>query len=162
MNTKTPKSLLLVTLMIAAALSGCIGSEDDTEPIDDIVELCAGDALVIAYDVKDDMPADSIENPKRISDYLCEKLGMDVSIYDIGSSGVAMEALRFGNADIAMNIDGGPAWVGWNAYGLEVMAADTKSDGRAYYDAHAWVRADSEMATAAMDNDSTTDRFALL
>ncbi len=162
MNTKTPKSLMLVTLMIAAALSGCIGSEDDTETIDDVVELCAGDALVIAYDVKDDMTADSIENPNRISDYLCEKLGMDVSIYDVGSPGIAMEALRFGNADIAMNIDGGPAWVGWNAYGLEVMAADVKSDGRAFYDAHAWVLADSEMAKAAMDNDSTTDPFALL
>ena len=47
-----------------------------------------------------------------------------------------MEALRFGNADIAMNIDGGPAWVGWNAYGLDVMAADTKGRWRAYYDAH--------------------------
>jgi melanoma-associated antigen p97 len=87
---------------------------------------------------------------------------MDVSIYDIGSSGLAMEALRFGNADIAMNIDGGPAWVGWNAYGLDVMAADTKSDGRAFYNAHAWVKNGSDIAEAYLDEDNTTDPFALM
>ena len=119
-------------------------------------------SLVIAYEVKEDMDADSLENPQQIADYLCEELDMDVSIYNVGSSGLAMEALRFGNADIAMNIDGGPAWVGWNAYGLDVMAADTKSDGRAYYDAHAWVTAGSEIAEAHLDGDESTDPFALL
>ena len=52
---------------------------------------------------------------------------MDVTIYDVDSAALAMEALRFGNADIAMNIDGG-SLVGWNAYDLEVLAADTKDD----------------------------------
>ena len=115
-------------IMCTASLAGCIGSEDKEE---EEVGACSGDKLVIAYEVKEDMDADSLQNPQQIADYLCEKLGMDVSIYNVGSSGLAMEALRFGNADIAMNIDGGPAWVGWNAYGLDVMAADTKSDGRA-------------------------------
>ena len=87
---------------------------------------------------------------------------MDVSIYDVGSTSIAIESLRFGNADIAMNLDGGPAWVAWNAYDLEVMAADTKSDGREYYDAHAWVLADSEIAAAHLDEDESTDPFSLL
>ena len=34
-----------------------------------------------------------------------------------------VEALRFGNADIAL-MDAGAAWVGWQQYGLEVLAAD--------------------------------------
>ena len=157
------KIIMTVMMLFSAAFIGCLGEDESvSDSSSDVIEKCQGDKLVIAYDVKDDMTADSLDNPNRISEYLCEKLGMDVSIYDVGSTGIAMEALRFGNADIAMNIDGGPAWVGWNAYGLEVMAADTKDDGRAYYDAHAWVHADSEMALAAKDNDPTTDPFALL
>ena len=157
------KIILTVMMLFSAALIGCLGDEESgSDSSSDVIDVCQGDKLVIAYDVKDDMTADSLDNPNRIAEYLCEKLGMDVSIYDVGSAGIAMEALRFGNADIAMNIDGGPAWVGWNAYALEVMAADTKDDGRAYYDAHAWVHADSEMALAAKDNDPTTDPFALL
>ncbi len=157
------KIILTVMMLFSAAFIGCLGDEESgSDSSSDVTDVCQGDKLVIAYDVKDDMTADSLDNPNRIAEYLCEKLGMDVSIYDVGSAGIAMEALRFGNADIAMNIDGGPAWVGWNAYALEVMAADTKDDGRAYYDAHAWVHADSEMALAAKDNDPTTDPFALL
>ena len=157
------KIILTVMMLFSAAFIGCLGDEESgSDSSSDVIDVCQGDKLVIAYDVKDDMTADSLDNPNRIAEYLCEKLGMDVSIYDVGSAGIAMEALRFGNADIAMNIDGGPAWVGWNAYALEVMAADTKDDGRAYYDAHAWVHADSEMALAAKDNDPTTDPFALL
>ncbi len=42
------------------------------------------------------------------------------------------------------------------------MAADMKSDGRTHYDAHAWVKADSDVAAAHLDNDPSTDPFALL
>ena len=42
------------------------------------VGACSGDKLVIAYEVKEDMDADSLENPQQIADYLCEELGMDV------------------------------------------------------------------------------------
>ena len=153
------KSMILMLLMCTAAFAGCIGNDEEKETSS---ETCSGDDLIIAYEIKEDMPADDIQNPQQIANYLCEKLDMNVKIYEVGSSGLAMEALRFGNADIAMNIDGGPAWVGWNAYGLGVMAADTKSDGRAYYDAHAWVKAGSEIANAYLDGDDSTDPFSLL
>ncbi|MAU73628.1 MAG: hypothetical protein CMA22_00070, partial [Euryarchaeota archaeon] len=149
----------MILLMVTTAMAGCIGSDDDSTSSTD---NCSGDELKIAYEIKEDLTDTDLSNPQQIADYLCDKLDMDVSLYDVGSSGIAMEALRFGNADIAINIDGGPAWVGWNAYELDVMAADTKSDGRAYYDAHAWVKADSEMATAHLDNDDSTDPFSLL
>ena len=144
--------------MCSATLAGCLGDEEESKK--DEGNSCSGDELKIAYEITED--AEDIANPQQIADYFCEKLNMDVSLYDIGSSGLAMEALRFGNADIAMNIDGGPAWVGWNAYGLDVMAADTKSDGRAFYDAQAWVKNGSDIAEAHLDGDNSTDPFSLM
>ena len=65
---------------------------------------------------------------------------ISVSLYNVDSEGAMLEALRFGNADIAL-MDGGSAWVGWQQYDLQVLAADQKSDGRTHYSAHAWVLA---------------------
>ena len=104
MNTKLSVTLVLVTLL-SASLAGCIENEDESN-----ASACSGDELKIAFDLKDDLTPESIDNPSRIADYLCDALGMDVTIYDVDSAALAMEALRFGNADIAMNIDGGPAW----------------------------------------------------
>ncbi len=153
MKTRTLKTTLLVFLIATASLAGCIGSEDEKETPD-------LEDFVIAYSVKDDY-TNVDENPQRLASYLSEELNMDVTLYPIDSEGAALEALRFGNADMAF-MDGGAAWVGWQQYGLEALAADQKSDGRAYYSAHAVVLKDSEMAAAYLDNDSTTDPFSLL
>ena len=88
-------------------------------------------------------------------------MGVVVELYNVDSEGAIIEALRFGNADIGF-MDGGAAWVGWKEYGLAAMAADLKSDGRTHYNAHAWVLADSDIAAAHLDDDSSTDPFALL
>ena len=101
------------------------------------------------------------ENPQLLADYLAEKMNYQVSLYNVDSEGAMIEALRFGNADIAI-MDGGAAWVGWQQYDLQVLAANQKSDSRAFYDAHAWVLADSEMALAATDDSNFTDPFSLL
>ena len=118
------------------------------------------DKIRIAYEVKADYE-NIDENPQLLADYLEEALGVDVELYNVDSEGAIIEALRFGNADIAF-MNGGAAWVGWKEYGLAAMAADQKSDERTYYNAHAWVRADSEMAAAHLDDDPNTDPFALL
>ena len=104
-KTKFLKSSLMILLMVTTAMAGCIGGDDDDSSSS---EVCSGDELKIAYEIKEDLAETDVSNPQQIADYLCEKLDMDVSLYDVGSSGIAMEALRFGNADIAMNIDGGP------------------------------------------------------
>jgi ABC-type phosphate/phosphonate transport system substrate-binding protein len=96
-----------------------------------------------------------------MADYLAKELDMDVELYPITSEGAIIEALRFGNAHIAF-MDGAAAWVGWQQYGLEAIAADQKSDGRTFYNAHAVVLKDSEMAEAFLDDDESTDPFALL
>ena len=109
-NTKT---ILMILLMFTASLAGCLGSDENEE----ITSKCSGDELVIAFEVKEDMIT--------IAYYLADD-----------SESNACQAHRWGvQADrlamLAMNIDGGPAWV-VNLY--DVMAL-TKSDG--HYDAHA-------------------------
>ncbi len=145
--------MILVFLISTASLAGCLGLEDENESqnLED---------FVIAYSIKDDY-TNVDENPHRLADYLSEELNMDVSLYPIDSEGAALQALRFGNADIAF-MDGGAAWVGWQQYGLDAIAADQKSDGRAYYSAHAVVLKDSEIAAAHLDDDPTTDPFSLM
>lgn len=152
MKTRKLKSTLLIFLFATASLAGCLGGESETQ-----TEL---DELVIAYSIKDDY-TNVDENPQRLSDYLSEKLDMDVSLYPIDSEGAALQALRFGNADIAF-MDGGAAWVGWQQYGLDALAADQKSDGRTYYSAHAVVLKDSDIAAAHLDDDPSTDPFSLM
>ena len=114
----------------------------------------------IAFEIKEDYTDVDI-NPQLLADYVAEQTGVEVTLYPVASEGAIIEALRFGNADIAF-MDGGSAWMGWKEYGLAAMAADMKSDGRTYYDAHAVVLNGSEMANAYLDGDDSTDPFALL
>ena len=144
-------AILLMALMVSASIAGCTGDDENDERID---------TLVIAYEVRDDYE-NIDENPQSFADYLSEELNYDVSLYNVDSEGAMLEALRFGNADIAL-MDGGSAWVGWQQYDLQVLAADQKSDGRTHYSAHAWVLADSEMAEAHLDGNPYTDPFSLL
>ena len=59
-------------------------------------------------------------------------------------------------------MDGGSAWVGWQEYNLDALAADKKSDGRAFYNGHAVVLTTSDMASANSDDDANTDPFSLM
>ena len=172
---KIEKSILMIILIVCSVFAGCTGTTDETTDTTDTTVTDGSDStdttnttdtvtelpqLKIAYSVQDDYE-NIDENPQRLADYLGTKLNMDVSLYPIDSDGAALEALRFGNAHLAF-LDGGSAWVGWQQYDLEVMAADEKSDGRTHYSAHAWVKADSEMAAAHLDDDPITDPFSLL
>ena len=144
-------AMTVIFLLISCLLSGCVGDEIQDEK---------DGTLVIAFEVQADYE-NIDENPQILADYLSEKMNYDVTLYSVSSEGAMIEALRFGNADVAI-MDGGSAWVGWQQYDLEVLGADQKSDGRTYYEAHAWVRADSEMAEAHLDDNRYTDPFALL
>ena len=59
----------------------------------------------VAYEVRDDY-ATVDENPQALADYLSSVLDMKVELYTAQSEGAMLEALRFGNADIAI-MDGG-------------------------------------------------------
>ncbi len=117
------------------------------------------DPIIIAYEVRDTY--ENIDsNPQILADRLSHKLGVSVELYDVGSEGAIIEALRFGHADIGF-MDGGAAWVGWKEYGLAALAADLKPDGRSWYGAQAYVKADSDIAAAFLDDDDETDPFEL-
>ena len=148
---------LLALIVTTAGLAGCIQKEDLL--IDNIAEP-AIDVLRIAYLTQDDYENPN-ENPQTLATYLGDKLGMEVELYQVSSDGMAIEALRFGHADIAF-MDGASGWVGWQKYDLDVLAADQKSDGRTYYNAHAWVLNNSDIANAYLDDNESTDPFAMM
>ena len=73
-----------------------------------------------------------------------------------------IQALRFGTADIGF-MEGGPAWIAWKEYNLQVLAVETTTANRdTYYNAAAWVLANSTMAQYHLDGDDSTDPFAEL
>lgn len=147
----TKKPILLTLLIVLGSIAGCIGNDSDSSN---------SDTIRIAFEIKDDY-TNMDANPQLFADYMSVKTGLKVEIYPVSSEGSIIEALRFGHADIAF-MDAGAAWMGWQQYGLEVLAADTKSDGRAYYNAHAVVLNGSDVAQAYLDDNASTDPFATL
>lgn len=143
----TFRVLFVLFMLHFSLLSGCLADDDEV-------------VIKIAFSVRDDY-TDFDENPQKLADYLSDAIGVKVEIYPITSDALALEALRFGSADMAF-LDGGSGWLGWKQYGLEVIAADKNSDGRTYYNAQAWVLNDSAAAQAMFDDDPNTDPFSEL
>ena len=141
----------MTLLFLLATLVGCIGNDENDSELE---------TLRIAFEIKDDY-TNADMNPQIFADFMHEQTGLEVELYPITSEGAIIEALRFGHADIAF-MDAGAAWRGWQQYGLEVFAADTKSDGRTYYNAHAVVLNGSQAANAYLDDNGSTDPFATL
>lgn len=142
------KSLLISSLMLLSGLVGCLGDDANSSH---------STTIRIAFEVKDDY-TDADANPQLFADFMSKETGLKVEIYPVSSEGSIIEALRFGHADIAF-MDAGAAWMGWQQYGLQVLAADTKSDGRSYYNAHAVVLNGSDAAEAYYTSE---DPFAVL
>ncbi len=151
MIKKSIITLFVTIILLTTMFSGCLENESEKGILGE---------LVIAYEIKENSQEVG-SNPEMLANYLTEKLNYDVSIFSVDSEGAMIEALRFGNADIAI-MDAGSAWIGWQQYDLGVMAADLNIDGRTYYNANAWVRSESDIAKAFLDDDPYSDPFALL
>ena len=149
-NTKT---ILMILLMCTASLAGCLGSDEKSDDIEQ-------ETITIAYYLADD--SESNAQAQGMADRLSADLGVPVNLYDVSSEGMIIQALRFGNADIGF-LEGGPAWIGWQEYGLSVLAVETTtSSGATHYNASAWVLNGSDIAEAHLDGNDSTDPFALL
>lgn len=145
------RASMVALLIISCAVSGCLGQDvPEEERI----------SITIAYEVSPNM-VDPGLSPQIFSDHISEISNFDITISIVDSKIAMLEALRFGNVDVAY-MDSGNAWIGWNQYGIEVLAADQKSDGRSYYNANAWVLNDSDMAIAHLDSDQLTNPFSLM
>ena len=105
--------MMTLLLLSSPLLAGCTGGDED-------------DTIRIAFKIKDDY-SNADENPQVLADFIAAQTGRPVEIYPISNDGAAIEALRFGHADLAF-LDGGAAWVAWQQHGLEAIAADQKSD----------------------------------
>jgi ABC-type phosphate/phosphonate transport system substrate-binding protein len=133
MNLQTMiRSTLVITLLLASAFSGCLGGGEDEKEV-----------IRIAYTVKDDYE-DPDANPQLLADFIAAHSGYKVEINPIQSDNAAIEALRFGHADVAF-LDGGAGFVAWKSHGLEAVLADQRSDGSTSYTAAAWVRNNSDI-----------------
>lgn len=123
----------LIGIIVFSTLAGCLESEDDEK------------VIKIAFKTQDDYD-NPAANPQILADYIESKSGYEVELYPIDSDIAAIEALRFGHADIAF-LDGGSAWIAWKQHGLDAILADQKEDGSTSYTAQAWVLNDSEIQT---------------
>ena len=128
------RSTLLVGLLLATAFSGCLGGGEDEKEV-----------IRIAYTVKDDYE-DPDANPQLLADFIAAHSGYKVEIHPIQSDNAAIEALRFGHADVVF-LDGGAGFVAWKRHGFEAVLADQKSDGSTSYAAAAWVRNNSDITS---------------
>lgn len=107
----------------------------------------ADDTLRIAFVAKDTATAPH-EDLDRLAAFIEAETGRDTKVQFFTSSHLALEAVRFGQADVA-SVDGAAAWLAWTQNDLQAIASETRSDGRTHYNAAAWVRDDSDIETVA-------------
>ncbi len=85
---------------------------------------------------------DFTPNAETLADFLESQLGADVEISTPTSYEPIIEGLRFGTIDAAI-MDTGPGWLAHSKSGAEVVMAEVVG-GKIYYQATAWVSADTE------------------
>ena len=113
----------------------------------------------IAYYLADDSSANA--NAIGMADRLASDLGVNVNLYDVSSEGMIVQALRFGQADIGF-MEGSSMDRMERSISIQLAVETTTSAGDTYYNASAWVLANSTMAQYHLDNDPTTDPFSEL
>ena len=104
-------ALLMCLVMVSAGLSGCLSNSASFPTCED-----QDNCLTIAFETKEEYQ-NTEESPQEFADRLAELLDMEVEIYPVSSAAGAIEALRFGHADIGF-MDGGAAWLSWQTHGL--------------------------------------------
>ncbi len=123
--------IIPLAALLIAGFAGCV--EDDE--------------LRLAFvTTDDDLAAD--KNPERLADWIGEHSGHPTKIHWVSNTEAVLSALNSGQVDAAF-VDGAAAWFAWQRFGMDLVAADLNSDGRAYYQAVAVVRADSDYASMA-------------
>ena len=155
----------------AFGLTGCLGGDDDSGDENDGDDNVGdgdtnpsanpdrADEFVFAATVRGDL-ADVERDYEPLSEWIESVTDVPTKIHPVQDASAAVNALATGHAHAAM-LSGGPAWVGWQTYGLETLVVEADADGRTHYTAAAWVRTDSGIETvgdlAGVDSCHTGD-----
>lgn len=120
--------ILALVLLTIPLFSGCFAE---------------GDTIEIAFVAKDNATRPH-EDLDRLAAFMEDETGRPVEVSFFTSSTAALQAVAAGQADVA-SVDGAAGWLAWQNLGLEAVASEIRSDGRTFYNAAAWVRADSDI-----------------
>jgi ABC-type phosphate/phosphonate transport system substrate-binding protein len=119
---------LLIAVLMVPVLAGCV-SHDHT--------------LRVAFVAKDTATAPH-EDLDQLAEFLEAQMGIPVEIFFFTRSTAALEAVAYGQADVA-SVDGAAGWLAWKELGMEAIATEVRSDGRTHYLASAWTTAGSDI-----------------
>ncbi len=119
---------LTIAVLAMTTIAGCVGDDDTVR-----VAFVAKDTATAPHEGLDDLAA-----------FLEDQMGRPVEVSFFTSSTAALQAVAAGQADVA-SVDGAAAWLAWQRLDLDAIAAETRSDGRTFYNAAAWVRQDSDI-----------------
>ncbi|WP_255169934.1 phosphate/phosphite/phosphonate ABC transporter substrate-binding protein [Natrononativus amylolyticus] len=130
-------------------LAGCLGTDDGGNDSDDdrADDADVTDEFVFAATVRDD-PDDVERDYAPLAEWVASETGVPARIDPVQDNSAAIGALAAGQAHAAY-LSGGPAWVGWQAHGLETLVVEADEEGDTHYTAAAWVRADSGLESVA-------------
>jgi len=118
---------LLVAILAFSLLAGCTADDDEV--------------LRLAFTQPDDA-VEPAKRPERLAEAIQQATGRTVEIHLVQDTELALQSVASGQADAAF-VDAAAGWFAWKRLGLEAAAAHLEGDGRPYYVASAWVRADS-------------------
>jgi ABC-type phosphate/phosphonate transport system substrate-binding protein len=123
-------AVVLLATLLGVALAGCHA------PL-------ADDEIVLAFTMRDtDQNTD--KDPRRLAAWIENETGIPTRIYHVSSPTAAIEALRGAHAH-ATFMDGGAAWIAWQRFDFDALLAEQNKDGRTYYNAQAYVLAESDI-----------------
>ncbi len=141
----TPRTWALCASLVALVLvTGCVGLGEDPGEVGGMTDE-APDELTFAATVRDD-PDEVAQDWAPLAEWVEDVTGVPASIVPVQDDSAALAAIATGHVDAAL-LSGGPAWVGWQTHGLEVLVAEANEDGETFYTASMWVRADSGIET---------------
>lgn len=126
----------VAVLVSVVLLGGCTSSEGDANV----------EEYVLAFQVTEERRA-FIEQTEPLAEWISDRTGVPTRVLTVQDDRAQITALATGQAHAAY-MSGGAAWIGWQEFDLEAVAAEVReADGRTSYVAGLWVLADGGIDT---------------
>jgi phosphonate transport system substrate-binding protein len=132
---RAPSTRLLLAGLLALSAAACGGgaqaSDGETAP------------FRLGF-LPSERAADFTAKADALAAFLSAEMGTRVEVLIPTAYEPLIEALRFGNLEAAF-LDAAPAWIAHHRAGAEVVLAEVRDDGRTFYWATGFTRADSDI-----------------